>query len=66
MQTNAFIDTKPASTSNGAVLTVCFDGACPVCSREIAAYRWPAGAWRCAWVDLRGTAAEDTAQRRTS
>ena len=35
----------------GAALTVYFDGACPVCSREIAVYRRRAGAENCAWVD---------------
>ena len=34
-----------------AALTVYFDGACPVCSREIAAYRSQAGADQCIWVD---------------
>lgn len=32
-------------------LTVYYDGQCPVCSREIAAYRRQAGAERCSWVD---------------
>ena len=32
-------------------LTVYYDGACPVCSREIAAYRRQPGAEACAWVD---------------
>lgn len=32
-------------------LTVYFDGGCPVCSREIAAYRRQTGAENCAWVD---------------
>jgi demethoxyubiquinone hydroxylase (CLK1/Coq7/Cat5 family) len=33
-------------------LTVYFDGACPVCSREIAVYRRQAGADGCQWVDV--------------
>lgn len=32
-------------------LTVYYDGACPVCSREIAFYRRQPGADVCAWVD---------------
>jgi predicted DCC family thiol-disulfide oxidoreductase YuxK len=32
-------------------LTVYFDGACPVCSREIAFYRRQAGALAIEWVD---------------
>lgn len=34
-----------------AALTIYFDGACPVCSREIAFYRRQPGADACAWVD---------------
>ena len=51
MLANAFVDTEPASTPQGAALTVYFDGACPVCSREIAAYQRQAGAERRIWVD---------------
>jgi predicted DCC family thiol-disulfide oxidoreductase YuxK len=44
--------TKPSShAAESAALTVYFDGACPVCSREIAAYRRQAGAEACEWVD---------------
>jgi 3-demethoxyubiquinol 3-hydroxylase len=32
-------------------LTVYYDGACPVCSREIAMYRQQPGGESCAWVD---------------
>lgn len=38
-------------TNSHAPLTVYFDGGCPVCSREIAAYRRQAGAEKCVWVD---------------
>jgi predicted DCC family thiol-disulfide oxidoreductase YuxK len=33
-------------------LTVYFDGACPVCSREIALYRREPGAEQLCWVDV--------------
>lgn len=35
-----------------AVLTVYYDGACPVCSREIAMYQQQDAGRRCAWVDV--------------
>ncbi len=38
-------------SSNPLALTVYFDGACPVCSREMALYRRQPGAQECAWVD---------------
>jgi 3-demethoxyubiquinol 3-hydroxylase len=34
-----------------ASLTVYYDGACPVCSREIAMYRQQPGSEACSWVD---------------
>ena len=50
-------DTQQASRANSAatqappLLTVYYDGACPVCSREIAHYRQQPGAQACQWVD---------------
>ena len=50
-------DTKQASRADTAAtqappqLTVYYDGACPVCSREIAHYRQQLGAQACQWVD---------------
>ena len=46
----------PASSADAcplpnAQLTVYYDGACPVCSREIAHYRQQPGAQACQWVD---------------
>lgn len=35
-------------------LTVYFDGGCPVCSREIAAYQRQPGSEACRWVDVSG------------
>ena len=41
------VETRPEPPA----LTVYFDGACPVCSREIAFYRRQPGADACPWVD---------------
>jgi predicted DCC family thiol-disulfide oxidoreductase YuxK len=51
MQAKADFDAVPAAARENAATTVYYDGACPVCSREIAAYRRLAGAAQCAWVD---------------
>jgi predicted DCC family thiol-disulfide oxidoreductase YuxK len=38
--------------------TIYYDGGCPVCSREIAAYRRRPGAERLAWIDAASCPAE--------
>ncbi|BCM81546.1 thiol-disulfide oxidoreductase [Methylobacterium indicum] len=43
----------------GADLTVYYDGACPLCRREIAHYRGRAGAERVRFVDLAGPGRPD-------
>ena len=51
MQSETPFNTAAGSPQTVAALTVYFDGACPVCSREIAAYRRQVGADQCIWVD---------------
>lgn len=46
------------SDSAPPACTVYFDGACPVCAREIAHYRTREGAERLAFVDVSGAAAD--------
>lgn len=46
------------STDARPDLTVYYDGACPVCSREIAVYRRQSGADACGWVDVSQAPAE--------
>ena len=41
-----------ASVPRPAALTVYYDGGCPVCSREIAAYQRQPGAEACEWIDV--------------
>lgn len=50
----------PSGTAESA-LSVYFDGACPICKREIAFYRRRRGADAIEWVDLRKSATEDVA-----
>ena len=51
MQSKAPPDKRLTPAPAGTALTVYFDGACPVCSREIEMYRRQAGADQCIWVD---------------
>lgn len=51
MQSNGITHTAPESARADARLTVYFDGACPVCSREMAVYRRQPGAEQCVWID---------------
>jgi predicted DCC family thiol-disulfide oxidoreductase YuxK len=43
------------STTTDPAATVYYDGACPICSREIAQYRKAVGAERLAFVDVSGS-----------
>jgi predicted DCC family thiol-disulfide oxidoreductase YuxK len=45
------LEGEPTQKSPNA-LTVFFDGACPLCSREIATYRRQRGADSMAWIDV--------------
>ena len=59
MQLNKPPVTEPDLAHCDALLTVYFDGACPVCSREIALYRRQPGAEQCVWVDASSCAEAD-------
>jgi len=43
---------QPPALSGAAAATVFYDGACPLCRKEIAHYRRLAGAGRLSWVDI--------------
>lgn len=47
------------NTSQDACPTVYFDGACPVCSREVAMYRRQPGADGVQWIDVAQCASAD-------
>lgn len=51
-------ETAPA-TDTAAVPCVYYDGACPLCSREIATYRGARGGDQLRWVDAQADAAQD-------
>ena len=51
MQLSKAPEFVPASSGLAPLLTVYYDGACPVCSREIELYRRQAGSELCLWVD---------------
>jgi demethoxyubiquinone hydroxylase (CLK1/Coq7/Cat5 family) len=51
-------DPLPATCTDAPALTVYFDGACPVCSREIATYRGLRGGASIDWVDASRCAPE--------
>ena len=51
MKLNKAVNAVRVSLQPGKTLTVYYDGACPVCSREIALYRRQLGAEHLVWVD---------------
>ncbi len=52
MTTDSADATRSAPRTGSAPLTVYYDGACPICSREIATYRRAEGANRLDWIDV--------------
>ena len=52
MQSTKSADIASTATPPTGALTIYYDGACPVCSREIEVYRRQTGAERCVWVDV--------------
>ncbi len=58
---SAVAQTRPADGSDRADLTVFYDGACPLCRREVAFYRERRGAERVDWVDVSEAGTKDVA-----
>jgi predicted DCC family thiol-disulfide oxidoreductase YuxK len=52
MHSNHATPMNDAPDRQPAALTVYYDGGCPVCSREIAAYQRQPGAEACEWIDV--------------
>ena len=51
MASHASLDFDSRSARTDPALTVYYDGACPVCWREIAVYRRQVGDEQCVWID---------------
>ncbi|MEL6265968.1 MAG: DUF393 domain-containing protein [Pseudomonadota bacterium] len=51
--------TQRTVDDGAAAATVYYDGACPVCSREIATYRGMQGGGEIAWIDVADPASAD-------
>jgi predicted DCC family thiol-disulfide oxidoreductase YuxK len=49
------------SMAKAEKLTVFYDGACPLCEREISFYRCRQGADEVSWVDVSGTSSDEVA-----
>lgn len=58
LMTETTLSTSSPDATSGPALTVYYDGACPLCSREIAFYRRRNGAERVDWCDVSKTEPE--------
>ncbi len=54
MTTSGVVDRPASSSSLHGGPTAYYDGACPLCAREIAFYRRQTGAGRIRWIDVSG------------